>query len=71
MSDTILERLKIALDARQARGLETYGTTLDTANLSRQELLAHLLDELLDAAFYTLAISDEFEQKGETGKNGG
>jgi hypothetical protein len=37
---------------REDKGIKTYGTTLDNANLNELELLNHLYEELLDSVFY-------------------
>lgn len=43
------------LTARDATGMEKYGTTLDRGDLSHAEWLQHMAEELLDAAGYALA----------------
>jgi len=48
----LLEQINADLQKREAKGIKTYGTTLDDANLNKEELLNHLYEELLDAAFY-------------------
>jgi RecJ-like exonuclease len=48
----LLEEINQDLQKRIDKGINTYGTTLDDANLNREELLNHLYEELLDAAFY-------------------
>ena len=48
----LLEQINEDLQKRVDKGINTYGTTLDDANLNREELLNHLYEELLDAAFY-------------------
>ena len=48
----LLEQINIDLQKREAKGINTYGTTLDNANLNREELLNHLYEELLDSVFY-------------------
>jgi hypothetical protein len=50
--DEVIEDLK----SREKKGIETYGTTLDNAGLSKGELLQHLYEELLDAAMYIKAL---------------
>jgi len=48
----LLDEINQDLQKREAKGIKTYGTTLDDANLNKEELLNHLYEELLDAAFY-------------------
>ena len=48
----LLEEINIDLQKRETKGIKTYGTTLDNANLNREELLNHLYEELLDSVFY-------------------
>ena len=48
----LLEQINIDLQKRVDKGINTYGTTLDDANLNRDELLNHLYEELLDSVFY-------------------
>lgn len=47
------------LRERDARGLAKYGTTLDRADLSFDQWMQHLLEEVLDAAGYIQAARRE------------
>ena len=49
---TLLEEINADLNNREAKGIKTYGTKLDDADLNKEQLLNHLYEELLDAAFY-------------------
>ena len=49
---TLLEEISADLKKREEKGIKTYGTTLDNADLNKEQLLNHLYEELLDAAFY-------------------
>lgn len=40
------------LRRRESKGLETYGTTMDRGDLTNEEWLNHLYEELLDASLY-------------------
>ena len=40
------------LRRRESKGLETYGTTMDREDLTREEWMTHLYEELLDASLY-------------------
>jgi hypothetical protein len=48
----LLDEINADLQKRIDKGINTYGTTLDDANLNREELLNHLYEELLDSVFY-------------------
>ena len=48
----LLDEINQDLQKRIDKGINTYGTTLDNANLNREELLNHLYEELLDSVFY-------------------
>lgn len=49
---TLLDEINADLQKRETKGIKTYGTTLDSANLTKDELLNHLYEELLDSVFY-------------------
>ena len=48
----LLEEINIDLHKREQKGIKTYGTTLDNADLNKEQLLNHLYEELLDSVFY-------------------
>lgn len=48
----LLDEINDDLQKREAKGIKTYGTTLDNANLTNEQLLQHLYEELLDSVFY-------------------
>ena len=48
----LLEEINIDLHKREQKGIKTYGTTLDNADLNNIQLLNHLYEELLDSVFY-------------------
>lgn len=48
----LLEEISEDLQKREQKGIKTYGTTLDNANLNKEQLLNHLYEELLDSVFY-------------------
>ena len=58
----LLEQINEDLQKRVDKGINTYGTTLDDANLNREELLNHLYEELLDAAFYIKKLINDKSQ---------
>jgi len=49
---TLLEEINADLQKRETKGINTYGTTLDNADLNKAQLLNHLYEELLDSVFY-------------------
>lgn len=49
----LLEQVIKDLTEREVKGIASYGTTMDRTDLSQQEWLQHLYEELLDAALYT------------------
>ncbi len=49
---TLLEQINIDLQKRIDKGIKTYGTKLDDADLNKEQLLNHLYEELLDSVFY-------------------
>lgn len=48
----LLDEINADLQKREAKGIRTYGTTLDDADLNKAQLLNHLYEELLDSVFY-------------------
>ena len=56
-SDSLILAAVIAdLRRRELKGLETYGTTMDRTDLSHEEWLNHLYEEVLDSAVYLKKI---------------
>ena len=51
-NSVILSAVIEDLKRRELKGLETYGTTMDRADLTREEWMNHLYEELLDASLY-------------------
>jgi hypothetical protein len=49
---TLLEEINADLQKREQKGIKTYGTKLDNADLNKAQLLNHLYEELLDSVFY-------------------
>ena len=49
---TLLDEINADLQKREQKGINTYGTKLDDADLSKEQLLNHLYEELLDSVFY-------------------
>lgn len=49
---TLLEEINADLQKRETKGIKTYSTKLDDADLNKAQLLNHLYEELLDSVFY-------------------
>ncbi len=47
-----LEAVIADLKAREEKGIQTYGGTVDEANLSREQWLQHAYEEALDLCIY-------------------
>lgn len=52
MKDIIVEEIKQKFEERSQRGIEKYGTTLQRTDLSVDEWVNHLQEELMDAILY-------------------
>ena len=48
----VLDAVIADLKAREAKGIETYGTTLDRQDLAFNDYLQHLYEELADGLMY-------------------
>ena len=55
----LLTQVVAELEAREAKGIETYGTTLDRNDLTRSEWLQHAYEEALDLALYLKKLKIE------------
>lgn len=49
---TLLDEINADLQKREQKGINTYGSKLDDADLNKEQLLNHLYEELLDSVFY-------------------
>lgn len=63
VTDPIVRAVITRLQERSERGVQKYGTTLDANNLSLDEWLNHLQEELLDAANYIEKIRQLLKDK--------
>jgi hypothetical protein len=52
MNSSIIQSIIDDLESREKKGLETYGTTVDRNDLTQDEWMQHLYEELLDSAVY-------------------
>lgn len=59
--DKTLNNAKEILDSRQEKGVKTYGTTLDEANLSDKELLNHAIEEVADLFLYLTKLKSKLK----------
>lgn len=62
----LLSQVVAELEARELKGLDTYGKTLDRNDLTRSEWLQHAYEEALDLALYLKKLKieeDAREQK--------
>jgi len=55
----LLTQVIAELESREAKGMETYGTTLDRQDLTRSEWLQHAYEEALDLALYLKKLKIE------------
>ena len=63
MIDNIVERVVSLFRSRSQRGIEKYGTTLESNELSNREWLQHLQEELMDAALYVEKIKSIIDEQ--------
>ena len=63
MIDNIVERVVSLFRSRSQRGIEKYGTTLESNELSNREWLQHLQEELMDAALYVEKIKSIIDER--------
>lgn len=52
MQDKIVQEIKDKFEQRSQLGIKKYGTTLERDDLSAEEWVNHLQDELMDAILY-------------------
>lgn len=65
-ADADVRAVRERLAQRAAKGLVTYGVTTERSDLSRDEWLRHLQDELLDAAVYIERIRSDQASEPDT-----
>jgi DNA-directed RNA polymerase beta' subunit len=59
MTSELLQQVIDELKARELKGVETYGTTLDRKDLTRSQWLQHAYEEALDLALYLKKLKNE------------
>ena len=52
MDSQILTKVIEDMRQREAKGLETYGTTMDRKDLTASQWITHMKEELMDAILY-------------------
>jgi hypothetical protein len=52
MQDRIVQEIKDKFEQRSQLGIKKYGTTLERDDLSAEEWMSHLQEELMDAILY-------------------
>ena len=58
-------RLETIMRARDAKGIETYGGSLEVDTCSTEELLQHLREEVADAVVYATALYSQLGEASE------
>lgn len=61
----LLTQVVAELEARELKGLDTYGTTLDRTDLTRSQWLQHAYEEALDLALYLKKLKIEEDEKAK------
>lgn len=57
-----LKNVIVKMEEREAIGLVKYGTTVDRKDLTFDEWLTHLQEELMDAVLYIEAVKNDKEE---------
>ena len=57
--DSNVEKVCKALKKREEKGMKTYGVSTDRTDLSTQEWLQHLQEELMDACVYIEKLKND------------
>lgn len=60
--DLYLARVLRKYEARAEAGLEKYGTTLERKDLTGEDWLNHLQEELMDATLYLERLKDDIRR---------
>jgi len=67
MSKT-LERVIKQFEAREARGVSKYGTTVDRQDLEEWQWVRHAKEEAMDQVLYLQRLEDQMQQRELVGK---
>ena len=63
MKDKIVQEIKDKFEQRSQIGIKKYGTTLERDDLSAEEWVNHLQDELMDAILYLQRLKHDMNGK--------
>jgi len=63
MKDKIVQEIKDKFENRSQLGIKKYGTTLERDDLTAQEWVNHLQDELMDAILYLQRLKHDINGK--------
>ena len=63
MKDMIVQEIKDKFEQRSQLGIKKYGTTLERDDLSAEEWVNHLQDELMDAILYLQRLKHDINGK--------
>ncbi len=63
MDSEVLKKVIEDMRQREAKGLETYGTTMDRKDLTAGQWITHLREELQDAILYLKKLEEIHNDK--------
>lgn len=63
MDSEVLKKVIEDMRQREAKGLETYGTTMDRKDLNTGQWVTHLREELQDAILYLKKLEEIHNDK--------
>jgi hypothetical protein len=63
MKDKIVQEIKDKFEKRSQLGIKKYGTTLERDDLSAEEWVNHLQEELMDAILYLQRLKHDINGK--------
>ena len=63
MKDKIVQEIKDKFESRSQLGIKKYGTTLERDDLSAEEWVNHLQEELMDAILYLQRLKHDINGK--------
>ena len=69
MEDTVVASVVAKYQERSALGIRKYGTTLDRSDLTLEQWITHVQEELMDATLYLEKLRREVESRKITSSN--
>ena len=69
MEDTVVASVVAKYQERSALGIRKYGTTLDRSDLTLEQWITHVQEELMDATLYLEKLRREVESRKVTSSN--